>query len=61
MKNTSHTVEIEGNQVVVMQYEGGRLFARLPEPDGNGYREWHAMDMATLQERIKKTTNRSAA
>ena len=58
-RKTRFAVMIEGNQVPVMQAENGRLYATVKEPDGNGYREWHAMDLETLNNRIQDTTNKA--
>lgn len=53
---TDMNVVIEGASVPVTRDETGRLFARLPEADGNGYREWHAKTLDILNERIARTT-----
>jgi hypothetical protein len=53
---TDLIVMIEGNAVPVEELESGRLVATVHEPDGNGFREWHAMTMDILQQRIARTT-----
>jgi hypothetical protein len=54
-KLTEHTVVIEGNKVQVAQSESGRFYATVRDNE-NTAREWHAMDLQTLQQRIDRTT-----
>lgn len=55
-RKTQFSVVVEGKIVPVTQSETGRLYATIQD-DSSTQRQWNAMDLETLNARIKATTD----